>query len=147
MDKIYGTEAARILGVSRSTMLRMADQKRLPPDGVEDDGTRYWHRQTILDHLAGRPKRSTYIFPRTSHLHGLCPNEKRFRLLVTGTVIPLDLEANTDGAAIIEVCHAISDRSAAGIGLDFAFMASPFFPTVAHYAAENGTSIILVPST
>lgn len=147
MDKIHGTEAARILGISRSTMLRMADQKKLPPDGVEEDGTRYWFRQTILDHLGGRPKRSTYAFVRTSHIKGLCPSEKRFRALVTGTVLPLDLQANTDGAAVIEICNAISDRTPAGIGFDFAFLGNPFFPAIAHYAAENGTSIILVPSS
>lgn len=147
MDFVYASEAAQILGVSRATIQRMADSKRLPPDGLSDSGARYWLRSTILSHLSGKPSRIRFIFVQQACIDSLKAPEQRFKGLVTGKVEPLSLTSTTPGQCLIDACSAIADMEGpAALGIGMSFSQNPFFVPLAIYAQEQGVTLILVPN-
>lgn len=145
-DKVYGTEAARLIGISRSTILRYERDKRLPADGVDADGSRYWFRSTIHAFMAGKPKSHDYVYIRNAVIDGLAASEDRYRSLVTGRISALDLTAPRSGEAFTELLNKLAEMKPAALGVGYRFANSPFFGALLSSAEEVGTSIVFVPS-
>ena len=145
-DKVYGTEAARLIGISRSTILRYERDKRLPADGVDADGSRYWFRSTIHAFMAGKPKSHDYVYIRNAVIDGLAASEDRYRSLVTGRISPLDLIAPRSGEAFIELLAKLTEMKPAALGVGYRFAASPFFGALLASTEELGTSVVFVSS-
>ena len=144
-DKVYGTEASRLIGISRSTILRYERDKRLPADGVDADGSRYWFRSTIHAFMAGKPKSHDYVYIRSTVIDGLAASEDHYRSLVTGRISGLDLSSPRSGEAFIELLDKLSEIKPAALGIGYRFANSPFFGALLTFAEEVGTSVVFVP--
>jgi hypothetical protein len=145
MDKVYGTEAAQLLGISRSTMLRLDRSKKLPADGKEPDGSRYWLRSTLHSYISGKPNRTSCLYIRSCATPGMAAAEKSFQALASGTVIPIDLQAVSAIAALQELFTLLGTHPTSALGVGASFALSPLFPALAAFALENGSALILVP--
>lgn len=143
MDKVYGTEAARLLGVSRSTMLRMDRRQELPADGTDPDGARYWLRSTLHAFISGKPTTGTMLCLSSSVVRGLAVPEKRVEAMVRWSVVSHASVATSPTAAFLEIVSLLSATKASGICIGSTFAATPCFGMLAAYAAENGLALLI----
>lgn len=145
MDKVYGTEAARLIGVSRSTVLRMDKRNEMPADGTDPDGSRFWLRSTIYSYMSRGRQDGVVVFVRSSVVPGLEVPDRKIEATIRGSAHPLDITATSPATALVELLSLISESRATVLCIGASFASTPLFVMLAAFAKETNVSILLQP--
>lgn len=144
MEQLRTTQAAKYLGVHRSTLSRLATGV-LPPDGYSGSKRPYWLKATLDRHRLGMLKVGAHAYVCCPHLPELSVRISPRQVVLGHATVPIPTEGATRAACFSTLVGYLATQAPIALLLPAEFTTHPLHQATVEIARSIGATVILVP--
>ena len=144
MDQMRTTQAAKYLGVHRSTLNRLSTGV-LPPDGYSGSNRPYWLKATLDRHRLGMLKVGAHAYVSCELLPELSVGLSPRQLVLGHSTVPIPTDGASRAACFSSVMTYLASQAPMGMLLPAAFVAHLMHQATVDICRSVGATVILIP--